>query len=357
MAVDKAKLKAAFKQIEAQHGAGTVFILGSSRRLKVNVIPSVLGVDTASGIGGFPLGRIVEIYGPESGGKTTLTLHVIASAQKSGGLAAFVDAEHALDPVYARRLGVNTDQLVVSQPDNGEQALEVVETLIKSEQFSVVVVDSVAALVPKKELEGEMGDAQMGSQARLMSQAMRKLNGVVSKTSTCLIFINQVRDKIGVMYGNPETTTGGRALKFYASQRITVRGSEQVKEGSEVIGCKTKVKFVKNKLASPFKEAILDMRFGLGFEPVLNVIEPAVELGILVKKGSRYLYNGEEIANGFDNVVDALRMDPDLFEAINKAAREKLLNPTTAVKPAEVAEVEPEEEEETPQAPTHPEIQ
>lgn len=352
MAVDKAKLKAAFKQIEAQHGAGTVFILGSSRRLKVNVIPSVLGIDIATGIGGFPLGRIVEIYGPESGGKTTLTLHVIAAAQKMGGLAAFIDAEHALDPIYARRLGVNTDQLVVSQPDNGEQALEVAETLIKSEQFSVVVVDSVAALVPKKELEGEMGDAQMGSQARLMGQAMRKLNGVVAKTSTCLIFINQVRDKIGVMYGNPETTTGGRALKFYASMRVTVRSSEQVKDGAEVIGTKTKIKVVKNKLASPFKEAIVEQRFGLGFEPVMNVIEPAVDLGVLVKKGSRYIFNGTEIANGFDNTVEALRFDPSLFEAINQAARTKFLSPVTAVKEAEP--IEPEDDE-TPPAGTEDE--
>ena len=345
MAIDKVKLKSALKQIEAQHGVGTVFILGSSRRLKVDVIPSVLGVDMAGGVGGFPRGRIVEIYGPESGGKTTMTLHVIAAAQAAGGLAAFIDAEHALDPIYARRLGVNTDQLVVSQPDNGEQALEVAETLIKSEQFAVVVVDSVAALVPKKELEGEMGDAQMGSQARLMGQAMRKLNGVVSKTGTCLIFINQVRDKIGVMYGNPETTTGGRALKFYASMRITVRSSEQVKDGTEVIGTRTKIKFVKNKLASPFKECVVEQRFGQGFDPVMNVIEPAVELGVLVKKGSRYIFNGEEIANGFDNTVEALRFDPKLYEAINTAAREKFLSPTSTIKPAEVVEVEPEEEE------------
>ena len=342
MTVDKAKLKAAFKQIEAQHGAGTVFILGSSRRLKVNVIPSVLGIDIASGIGGFPRGRIVEIYGPESGGKTTLTLRVIAAAQNSGQLAAFIDAEHALDPVYARKLGVNTDQLVVSQPDNGEQALEVAEALIKSEQFAVVVVDSVAALVPKKELEGEMGDAQMGSQARLMSQAMRKLNGVVAQTGTCLIFINQVRDKIGVMYGNPETTTGGRALKFYASMRVTVRSSEQVKEGSEVIGVKTKIKFVKNKLAAPFKEAIVEQRFGQGFDKVLNLLEPAVELGVLTKKGSRFVFNGEEIANGEDNTVDALRMDPELFATIDKTAREKAFTPVAPV----VKEVEPDEEPE-----------
>jgi recombination protein RecA len=341
VAIDKAKLKAAFKQIEAQHGAGTVFILGSSRRLKIDVIPSVLGVDIASGVGGFPRGRIVEVYGPESGGKTTLTLHVIANAQKAGGLAAFIDAEHALDPVYARRIGVNTDQLVISQPDNGEQALEVAETLIKSEQFAVVVVDSVAALVPKKELEGEMGDAQMGSQARLMSQAMRKLNAIVAKTGTCLIFINQVRDKIGVMYGNPETTTGGRALKFYASMRITVRPNEQVKEGSEVVGIKAKIKFAKNKLASPFKETMIENRFGIGFDPILNLVDEAVELKVLEKRGSRYVYNGEEIANGLENTVDALRMDPAIFESIDSAARAKAFQP-----PAPVKEVEPEQEEE-----------
>lgn len=339
MAVDKSKLKSAFKQIEAQHGAGTVFILGSSRRLKVASIPSVLGLDVITGIGGLPKGRIVEVYGPESGGKTTLTLHVIANAQKEGLLAAFIDAEHALDPVYAKKLGVNVDQLVVSQPDNGEQALEVAEALIKSEQFSVVVVDSVAALVPKKELEGEMGDSQMGSQARLMSQAMRKLNAIVAKTGTCLIFINQVRDKIGG-YGNPETTTGGRALKFYASMRITVRAGEPVKEGSEQIGCVTNVKIVKNKLHPPFKMVQLQMRYGLGFDPVLNLIEPAAELGILEKKGSRYVYKGEEIANGLDNTVDALRMDPAMFESIDSAARAKVLQPAAPVKEAEAEQEE-----------------
>lgn len=321
--VDKEKLKQCFAVIAKQHGDGTVFRLGGSRRLKVDVIPStILGFDIATGIGGFPRGRIVEIFGPQSGGKTTLTLQAIAEAQKTG-LAAFIDAEHALDPGYARALGVDVDNLVVSQPDNGEQALEVAHSLISSEQFSVVVVDSVAALVPKKELEGEMGDAQMGSQARLMSQAMRKLNSAVASSKTCLIFINQIRMKVGVMFGNPETTPGGEALKFYASMRITVRPSTAIKAGDTRIGTLTKIQIVKNKCAAPFKDAEVDMIFGSGFEPATNNIEQFVKLGVLEKSGSRFIYKGEVLANGKDDARETLRMDTVTYQALYDAARAK----------------------------------
>lgn len=324
MPVDKNKLKSAFSQIEKQHGPGTVFRLGSNRRLNVQTISTgVLPVDKATGVGGVPRGRIVEIYGPESGGKTTLCLQIIAEAQRNGGAAFFIDAEHSLDPNYARQLGVNVDDLIVCQPNCGEQALEVAEALIKSEQFDVGVVDSVAALVPKKELEGEMGEAQMGLQARLMSQAMRKLNGVIAATKTCLCFINQVRDKIGVMYGNPETTPGGRALKFYASMRITVRPGQQIKEGDRAIGSTNKIKIVKNKVAAPFKEAEVEQIFGRGFEPCRNLLNGAVDLGVVEKSGGWYSFNGEKIANGLDNVVERLTLDKALFSAINQAARLK----------------------------------
>jgi recombination protein RecA len=335
--MDKQKLKSAFAQIEKQHGEGTVFRLGGTSRLAVEVIPTkILPIDIATGVGGLPRGRVIEIYGPSSGGKTTLTLQVIAEAQKLGGAAAFIDAEHALDPVYAGKLGVDVDNLIISQPDNGEQALEVAQALIKSEQFAVVVIDSVAALVPKKELEGEMGDAQMGSQARLMSQAMRKLNVTVARTKTCLIFINQTRFKVGVIYGNPETTPGGEALKFAASLRITVRPSTAIKVGDKEIGKVTKVKVIKNKVAAPFKEAEVNMIYGLGFEAVENNFPVFVQLGLLEKSGSRYLYKGEEIANGKENTIDMLRMDVNLYDELYSLARAKAL-----AAPAKVIESNP----------------
>lgn len=343
--MDKAKLKQAFSQIEKQHGPGTVFRLGGTRRLAVQVIPTkILPIDIATGVGGLPRGRVIEIYGPNSGGKTTLTLQVIAEAQKLGGAAAFIDAEHALDPVYAAKLGVDVDNLIVSQPDNGEQALEVAQALIESEQFAVVVIDSVAALVPKKELEGEMGDAQMGSQARLMSQAMRKLNGTVARTNTCLIFINQTRFKVGVMYGNPETTPGGEALKFAASLRITVRQSTAIKVGDKEIGKVTKVKVIKNKVAAPFKEAEVNMIYGAGFEAVENNFPVFVQLGLLEKSGSRYLYKGNEIANGKENTIDMLRMDVNLYDELYLLAREKAFAaPSKVVESNPVAQAEAEE--------------
>lgn len=338
--MDKQRLKSAFAQIEKQHGPGTVFRLGGNRKLQVEVIPTtVLPLDVATGVGGVPRGRIIEIFGPNSGGKTTLTLQIIAEAQKAGGAAAFIDAEHALDPKYARALGVDVDNLIVSQPDNGEQALEVAEALILSEQFAVVVVDSVAALVPKKELEGEMGDAQMGSQGRLMSQAMRKLNAAVARTKTCLIFINQLRFKVGVMFGNPETTPGGEALKYYASMRITVRPSTAIKEGDVRIGSQTKIQIVKNKVASPFKEAIVDQIFGSGFEPVTNNLQAFVDAGIVTKTGSRFIYGEDEIANGKENAVEMLRLDQGLYVKLYAETRAKLF-----ASPVRVAEAEPVEE-------------
>lgn len=323
--MDKAKLKAAFSQIEKQHGAGTVFRLGSSRRLAVKTISTgVMSIDVASGVGGIARGRITEIYGPESGGKTTLCLQIVGEAQKGGGLAAYIDAEHALDPVYAKALGVDVDNLVVSQPDNGEQALEVAEALIRSEQFEIVVVDSVAHLVPKKELEGEMGDPQMGLQARLMSQAMRKLVGTVSKTNTALIFINQVRDKIGVMYGSPETTTGGRALKFAASVRITVRPSTQIKEGDKVVGVQTKIKFVKNKLAAPFKETIVNQMFGRGFEPIENLLSAAIAAGVIEKSGGSHSFGNEKLGKSEAETLETLRTNDLLRASVDSATREKI---------------------------------
>ncbi len=340
--IDKVKLKSAFAAIEKQHGPGTIFRLGSTRRLNVEVLPTgILPVDIASGIGGLPRGRIVEIYGPPSGGKTTLTLQTVALAQQNGGAAAFIDAENALDPKYAKQLGVDTDNLIVSQPDNGEQALEVAETLVKSEQFDIIVVDSVAALIPKKELEGEMGDAQMGSMARLMSQGLRKLNSCVSKTKTCLVFINQTRNKLNG-YGNPETTPGGDALKFWASMRITVRqggSSNHIKNGQQVIGNSASIKFIKNKVAVPFREADVTQIFGMGFEPITNMLDAAETLKILEKSGSRYLFNGEEIANGRENTIEMLQLNVDLAQQIMAAARAKafgiVINNAPAPEPTE----------------------
>ncbi|HKW56948.1 MAG TPA: recombinase RecA, partial [Candidatus Acidoferrum sp.] len=291
----------------------------------VSVIPTgCLSLDAALGVGGFPRGRVVEVYGPESGGKTTMTLHVIAEAQKLGGTAAFIDAEHALDPVYARKLGVDVDNLLVSQPDNGEQALEIAETLIRSGGVDVVVVDSVAALVPKAELEGEMGEPQMGLQARLMSQALRKLTAIVSKSRTCLIFINQIREKIGVMFGNPETTTGGRALKFYASMRIDIRRIQAIKEGDKVVGSRTRAKIVKNKVAAPFREAEFDIVYGEGISREGDLLDLGVDKGLIEKSGTWLSFAGERMGQGRENARIFLKENKDIREKLENALRKKL---------------------------------
>jgi recombination protein RecA len=327
MADDKERLlAAAISQIEKDHGKGAIMRLGSRDVLvPVSVIPSgCLSIDAALGVGGFPRGRVIEIYGPESGGKTTMTLHVIAEAQKLGGQAAFIDAEHALDPVYARKLGVDVDNLLVSQPDNGEQALEIAETLIRSGGVDIVVVDSVAALVPKAELEGDMGDPQMGLQARLMSQALRKLTGIVSKSRTCLIFINQIREKIGVMFGNPETTTGGRALKFYASMRVDIRRIQAIKEGDKVVGSRTRAKVVKNKVAAPFREAEFDIVYGEGISREGDLIDLGVEKGVLEKSGTWISFGGERMGQGRENARIFLKENKDIRDKLENALRKKL---------------------------------
>jgi recombination protein RecA len=327
MADDKSKLlEAAISQIEKSYGKGSIMRLGSRDVLvPVSVIPSgCLSIDAALGVGGFPRGRVIEIYGPESGGKTTMTLHVIAEAQKLGGQAAFIDAEHALDPIYARKLGVDVDNLLVSQPDHGEQALEIAETLIRSGGVDVVVVDSVAALVPKAELEGDMGDPQMGLQARLMSQALRKLTAIVSKSNTCLIFINQIREKIGVMFGNPETTTGGRALKFYASMRVDIRRIQAIKEGDKVIGSRTRAKIVKNKVAAPFREAEFDIIYGEGISREGDLIDLGVDKGVLEKSGTWISYGGERLGQGRENARVFLRENKDIRDKLQTALRKKL---------------------------------
>jgi recombination protein RecA len=319
-------LAAAITQIEKDHGKGAIMRLGSRDILvPVSVIPSgCLSIDAALGVGGFPRGRVIEIYGPESGGKTTMTLHVVAEAQKLGGQAAFIDAEHALDPVYARRLGVDVDNLLVSQPDNGEQALEIAETLIRSGGVDIVVVDSVAALVPKAELEGDMGDPQMGLQARLMSQALRKLTGIVSKSRTCLIFINQIREKIGVMFGNPETTTGGRALKFYASMRVDIRRIQSIKEGDKVVGSRTRAKVVKNKVAAPFREAEFDILYGEGISREGDLIDLGVDKGLIEKSGTWLSFGGERMGQGRENARIFLKDNKDIREKLESALRKKM---------------------------------
>jgi recombination protein RecA len=321
-----ALLNAAISQIEKSYGKGSIMRLGSRDVLvPVSVIPSgCLSIDVALGVGGFPRGRVIEIYGPESGGKTTMTLHVIAEAQKLGGQAAFIDAEHALDPVYARKLGVDVDNLLVSQPDNGEQALEIAEALIRSGGVDVVVVDSVAALVPKAELEGEMGDPQMGLQARLMSQALRKLTAIVSKSRTCLIFINQIREKIGVMFGNPETTTGGRALKFYASMRVDIRRIQAIKEGDKVIGSRTRAKIVKNKVAAPFREAEFDIIYGEGISREGDLIDLGVDRGVLEKSGTWISFGSERMGQGRENARTFLKENKDVRDKLELALRKKL---------------------------------
>src|SRR5882757_6099209 len=329
-------LAAAISQIEKDHGKGAIMRLGSRDILvPVSVIPSgCLSIDAALGVGGFPRGRVIEIYGPESGGKTTLTLHVIAEAQKLGGQAAFIDAEHALDPVYARKLGVDVDNLLVAQPDNGEQALEIAEALIRSSGVDIVVVDSVAALVPKAELEGEMGDPQMGLQARLMSQALRKLTGIVSKSRTSLIFINQIREKIGVMFGNPETTTGGRALKFYASVRMDIRRIQAIKDGDRVVGSRTRAKIVKNKVAAPFREAEFDILYGEGISREGDLIDLGVDKGILEKSGTWLSYGSERMGQGRENARVFLKENKDIRDKLENALRKKMEIPVSGQNPA-----------------------
>src|SRR3981081_1932870 len=319
-------LAAAISQIEKDHGKGSIMRLGSRDILvPVSVIPSgCLSIDAALGVGGFPRGRVIEIYGPESGGKTTMTLHVIAEAQKLGGQAAFIDAEHALDPANARKMGVDVDNLLVSQPDNGEQALEIAEALIRSGGVDVVVVDSVAALVPKAELEGEMGDPQMGLQARLMSQALRKLTAIVSKSRTCLIFINQIREKIGVMFGNPETTTGGRALKFYASMRVDIRRIQAIKDGDKVVGSRTRAKIVKNKVAAPFREAEFDIIYGEGISREGDLIDLGVDRGVLEKSGTWISFGSERMGQGRENARTFLKENKDVCDKLQLALRKKL---------------------------------
>ena len=332
MSDEKAKmLESAIAQIEKQYGKGSIMRLGSKDvMVPVSVISTgALSIDAALGVGGFPRGRVVEVFGPESGGKTTLALHVIAEAQKTGGQAAFIDAEHALDPSYARKLGVDVDNLLVSQPDNGEQALEIAETLIRSGGVDVVVVDSVAALVPKAELEGEMGEPQMGLQARLMSQALRKLTAIVSKSRTCLIFINQIREKIGVLFGNPETTTGGRALKFYASMRVDIRRIQAIKDGDRVVGSRTRAKVVKNKVAAPFREAEFDILYGEGISREGDLLDLGVENGLIEKTGTWLSFSGERLGQGRENARVFLRENTDIREKIEAALRKHLgLAPT-----------------------------
>src|SRR5947209_299231 len=313
-------------QIEKQFGKGSIMRLGQKGAIQpIDAIPTgAISIDYALGVGGVPRGRVVEIFGPESSGKTTLALQVIAEAQKLGGTAAFVDAEHALDAAYAQKLGVDIDELLVSQPDNGEQALEIVEVLIRSNGVDVVVVDSVAALVPKAEIEGEMGDAQMGLQARLMSQALRKLTGAVSKSKCCLIFINQLREKIGVMFGNPETTTGGRALKFYASVRMDIRRIASIKDGDTVVGGRTRVKVVKNKVAPPFREAEFDVMYGEGISRTGDLLDLGVEKRIIEKSGAWFAYGGERLGQGRENAKQFLKENPEIYNAIDEKVREEL---------------------------------
>ena len=317
-------LDAAISQIERQYGKGSVMKLGDpAAQMNIETIPTgSLSLDIALGLGGIPKGRIVEIYGPESSGKTTVTLHMIAEVQKRGGIAGFIDAEHALDPVYAKNIGVDVDNLYISQPDNGEQALEITETMVRSGAIDIVVVDSVAALVPKAEIDGDMGDAHVGLQARLMSQALRKLTAVISKSNCTVIFINQLREKVGIMFGNPETTTGGRALKFYSSVRLDVRRIESLKQSGEVTGNRTRVKVVKNKIAPPFKEAEFDIMFGEGISVVGDILDLAANVNIIVKSGAWYAYEGNKIGQGRENAKQFLKDNPDICKEVENKVRE-----------------------------------
>jgi recombination protein RecA len=324
--IDREKaLSTAMAQIERQHGKGAVMRLGDETRAPIEVIPTgAIGLDVALGIGGLPRGRIVEIYGPESSGKTTVALHAVANAQRAGGIAAFIDAEHALDPEYAKALGVDTDALLVSQPDTGEQALEIADMLIRSGALDIIVIDSVAALVPRAEIEGEMGDSHVGLQARLMSQALRKITGALSTTGTTAIFINQLREKIGVFFGSPETTTGGKALKFYASVRLDVRRIETLKDGQDAVGNRTRVKVVKNKVSPPFKQAEFDIIYGHGISREGSLIDLGVEQGIVRKSGAWYTYESDQLGQGKENARTFLKDNPDLADEIEKKIKEKL---------------------------------
>lgn len=344
-------LEAALGQIEKQFGKGSVMKLGEFKAMNVEAIPTgALGLDIALGIGGIPKGRIVEIYGPESSGKTTLALHMIAEAQKLGGEAAFIDAEHALDPVYAKHLGVDIDNLIVSQPDTGEQALEIAEALVRSGAIDIIIVDSVAALVPKAEIDGDMGDSHVGLQARLMSQALRKLAGVINKSNSVIVFINQLREKVGVMFGNPETTTGGRALKFYSSVRMDIRKIENLKQDGEVIGNRARVKIVKNKVAPPFREAEFDIIYGKGISKSGNLLDIGINLGLVEKSGSWFGYDGTRIGQGRENAKKYLESNPDVMkeleekirknfdEAFEKSLGEEVIDEEQEIEPKEDAE-------------------
>jgi len=341
---DKKKaLESAITQIEKQFGKGSIMRLGENSRLNIEVIPTgSLDLDIALGVGGLPKGRIVEIYGPESSGKTTVALHSIAEAQKKGGIAAFIDAEHALDPSYAKKLGVDIDNLIVSQPDTGEQALEIAEALVRSGAIDVFVIDSVAALVPKAEIDGEMGDSHVGLQARLMSQALRKLAGAINKSNTIAIFINQLREKVGVMFGNPETTTGGRALKFYATVRLDVRRIDSIKQGDDIVGNRTRVKVVKNKVAPPFKQAEFDIMYGEGISKEGNILDVGVTADIVNKSGAWYSYGENKLGQGRENAKDFLKEHPDISNEIEDKIRVKY-----GLKPAEPEIIENKEKDKT----------
>lgn len=346
---DKLKaLDAAISQIEKQYGKGSIMKLGdNSAHMNVETIPTgSLSLDIALGLGGLPKGRIIEIYGPESSGKTTVALHAVAEVQKRGGIAGFIDAEHALDPAYAKNIGVNIDELYISQPDCGEQALEITETMVRSGAVDIVIVDSVAALVPKAEIDGDMGDSHVGLQARLMSQALRKLTAVISKSNCIVIFINQLREKVGVMFGNPETTTGGRALKFYSSVRMDVRRIESLKQAGEVVGNRTRVKIVKNKVAPPFKEAEFDIMFGKGISKEGDILDLSADCGIIVKSGAWYAYNGDKIGQGRENAKTYLRENPLVCEEVEAKVREKFQLDGTAEETDAEGEPEVLEDEE-----------
>ncbi|MDO4542695.1 MAG: recombinase RecA [Bacillota bacterium] len=341
----KDALDAALSQIEKQFGKGAIMRLGDAARMNIDVIPTgILSLDVALGVGGVPRGRIIEIFGPESSGKTTVALHIVSEAQKMGGTAAFIDAEHALDPQYASKLGVNINDLLISQPDMGEQALEIVEALVRSNSVDIIVVDSVAALVPRAELEGDMGDSHMGVQARLMSQALRKLTAIVGKTNCTVIFINQIRDKIGIVYGNPETTTGGRALKFYSSLRIDIRKSEAIKNGSEFIGNRTKAKIVKNKVAPPFKVAEFDMIYGEGISREGSMLDIAVDLDIIKKSGAWFSYKDERIGQGRENAKKYLKEHPEVYNEVADLVAKGLQKEDVSSFGADT-DIEPEAEE------------
>jgi recombination protein RecA len=342
----RAALEMALRQIEKQFGKGSIMKLGENAQMQVETYSSgALALDIALGIGGFPRGRIIEVYGPESSGKTTVALHAIAEVQRAGGQAAFIDAEHALDPVYARNLGVNIDELLLSQPDTGEQALEIAEALVRSGAVDIIVVDSVAALVPKAEIEGDMGDSFVGLQARLMSQAMRKLSGAISKSKAIAIFINQLREKVGVMFGNPETTPGGRALKFYASVRLDVRRIESIKQGNDVVGNRTRVKVVKNKVAPPFKQAEVDIMYGQGISKEGSIIDIGTELDIVQKSGAWFSYNSERLGQGRENAKQFLKDHPEMSDQIERQIREATLSADAISRSASAASAEDDEDD------------